>query len=123
MISLEHLGDGTPSARNFERLERIIPDTYGLSVQWREVAGMVTNTGGVNAGVGFSVSRSATGTYAVVFDTPFPFNPTITIGSDNGSALVGFWSSGSVNGFTAHIVNLSGTAIDAFWNFRATVIR
>jgi hypothetical protein len=118
-IALEHLADNSVSDRNFKTLERLVIDTGGVSVFQRVIAGNISNAGAKNGGVGFTVSRTGVGVYPVVFSLPFPSFPVIQFGSDNGSPLGTFWLAGSATGFTAHVVNLAGTPVDAFINFTA----
>ena len=82
------------------------------------VAGAVTSAGALARGSGFTVVRSALGTYVVTFPTPFAAVP-IVVATPEGAVLWFYLSAIGVGGFTMNLRNSAGVAVDFPFTFVA----
>lgn len=111
---------GTPDGTKFLRDDGSWQTIASAPTQ---ITGSISSTGGINAGTGFTVNKTGTGTYVITFTTPFASTPTIlTTAMDSGSAAPNnaSLSSPAATGFTA-ILRISGasTLADASFDFVA----
>jgi hypothetical protein len=88
----------------------------------RTVTGRVTDTGAITAGTGFTVNKSATGTYDVTFTSAFSAVPTVmaTVGDTAAGRAIKV-NTPATTGFTVKISNVAGapTNEDQPFNFVA----
>jgi|GEM_PF-2791067 len=69
-------------------------DAVASAQSQRIIAGVVASNGSISAGTGFTVSRLATGKYAVTFSTAFATGttPVVTVTGIGGGAVDNMWS-------------------------------
>jgi hypothetical protein len=82
------------------------------------LTGIVAGNGTIIAGTGFTITRTAVGTYTVTFTTPFAAAP-VMLGQDVAATRVCCWASVTASSAQFLIVNTAGTAVDDAWNFAA----
>lgn len=87
------------------------------------IAGVLTSSGTVSTGAGFSSSRTSAGVYVVTFTTAFASVPAVVATLDNATFALGgvFIDTKSASGFTTHIRDSTNTAQDAQISFVASV--
>ncbi|HTE61710.1 MAG TPA: hypothetical protein VK631_15260 [Solirubrobacteraceae bacterium] len=112
-MSVPTIGQHADLEAEVERLKVLVRQLQGMRI----VAGGVTGAGAVNYGDGFSVARTGVGVYNVTLRRPYPGQYARLFGSDQGAALVPYYTAPGPGIFTAHVVDLSGTHVDAFWSF------
>lgn len=104
------------------RTEILIRQLQG-SLGGRIVRGIVSSTGTVVVGSGFTASRAAAGDFSVVFATPLATVPSVdvsaytTAGNDLIATVVD--ADTTVNGFRISIGSTTGTNTDAKFGFIA----
>ena len=82
------------------------------------ITGQVSAAGAVTAGTGWSVNRSATGTYDVTFTSAYSAAPTVVVTlTDITNHLVYAITASSTTGFTVKITSGSGSATNCSFNF------
>jgi hypothetical protein len=55
----------------------------------RRINGLITASGAISAGIGFSCIRTGTGIYQIHFNEPFASSPSVIVSSAQGGPYVG----------------------------------
>ncbi len=76
------------------------------------ITGQVDSTGAINAGTGFAVDKTGTGTYDITFDVPFATVPTVVACATTGNVVA--VTAASATGFS-----VTAFAADKDFNFIA----
>lgn len=90
------------------------------------ITGRVSSAGVLQAGTGFTPSRTGTGAYTVVYSTAFAGIPIVLANAlDGGTMYSVYCTTNTSTGFTLQIFRLSGgvaTATDTDWWFTAQAV-
>lgn len=101
------------------RIETLIRQLQGALGGNRVVRGIITSTGAIAAGTGFSVNKTGTGVYVITFDPVFSDTPAVTPTAGQSGGLAAIVTAVSPSTVTVVTVNGSVAAADLQFHFHA----